>query len=102
MLRAYDGCLHLFRLDVCSECVIRLDEDITGSDADELCEMLTYGGLTVEDAEAYARQFKEWWNANDVIAMLELDDDWGLYSMSKPLVDAGVYVKIAGLSWELD
>ena len=101
MLRAYDGCLHLFRLGVYIDCAIRLDEDFTGNDADALCEMLTYGGWTVEESKTYARQFMEWWNANDVVAMLELDDDWGLYSMTKPLVDAGVYVKIAGLTWEM-
>ena len=101
MLYADECRLHLFRLDMSNECVIALNEDFTDCDTDALCEMLTYGGVSVEGAKLDAEHFAEWWNKNDIIAMLELDDDWGLHTMLRPFADVGVFAEITGLRWEV-
>lgn len=101
MLNAYDGCLHLYRLDVCGEAGLVLSDACTGYDVDALCSLLTWGGVPVEDAISRAEEFAEWWNANDIVDMIESGADGELRDMLKPFREAGVCAEIVGLRWEL-
>ena len=100
-LDAYDGCLHLYRLDTCIEVGLVLNEECLDYDNYALCSLLTWGGVPVEEAKQRAESFAEWWNAHDVSAMIEGGDDCELRDMLKPFRDAGACAEIVGLRWEL-
>ena len=57
MLDAYEGLLHLYRLDSFGECVLELSSSCTGYDTDALCEMLICGGVPDDDAIPCAEDF---------------------------------------------
>ena len=101
MLDAYEGLLHLYRLDSSGECVLELSSSCTGYDTDALCGMLTCGGVPVEDAIPCAEEFAAWWNENDIGGMIEDGADGELRDALKPFRDADVCVEITGLRWEL-
>ena len=100
-LDAYEGQLHLYRLDTCSECVLELSDSCTGYDADALCSLLTDGGVPVEDAIPWAEGFAAWWNSCDVSMLIEGGDDRELRDRLKPFRDVDVCAEITGLRWEL-
>ena len=101
MLDAYEGLLHLYRLDSYAECVLDLSLTCMRYDTDALCSLLTRGGVPVEDAISCAEEFAAWWNAHDVGGMLEGGDDGELRDALKPFDAVGVCFEITGLKWDL-
>lgn len=101
MLNAYDGQLHLFRLDGEGDMKIGLSDTCAGYDADALSYMLTWGGVCVEDAIEQAEEFMRWWNDNDIVEMIESSADGELRDALRPFDDAGVYFEIVDLTWDL-
>ena len=101
MLDAYEGLLHLYRLDSPGECTLEFSSTCTGYDTDALCSLLTWGGVPVEDATSCAESFAEWWNSRDVDVMIEDGNDGELRDALKPFRDADVCAEITGLRWEL-
>lgn len=101
MLDAYGGSLYLYRLDSHGECVIELDSCCTFHDAESLCDLLTWGGVPVDDALLYVERFVDWWNASDVCSMIEAGSDGELRDALEPFRHAGVCADIVGLRWML-
>ena len=100
-LDAYEGCLHLYRLDAHGDCVIRLDSACTAYDVDTLCEFLTWGGVPVEGAKSCAEEFATWWNSRDLCMLIEGGNDRELRDRLKPFRAADVCAEITSLRWEL-
>lgn len=102
MLDAYEGQLHLFRLDGGGDVTIGLSDTCAGYDVDALSYMLTWGGVSVEDAIEQADEFIRWWNNNDIMEMIESGADGELRDALRPFDDAGVFFEITDLKWNLD
>lgn len=101
MLDAYEGCLHLYRLDAKGDYLLELGATCTAYDTYALCSLLTWGGVPDDTAVAYAKRFSAWWDANDVGAMVEDGADGELRDALEPFRRADVCAEIIGLRWEL-
>ena len=100
-MNAYDGQLHLFRLDGEGDLKIGLSDTCASYDADALAYMLTWDGVSAADAFRQADEFASWWNDNDIVDMIESGADGELRDALKPFDDAGVFFEVTDLKWDL-